>query len=286
MKKVKKVKKILVLASLFAFVLGSVGFCANTDPKITSAAAKYKSGNYVGCLQDAQDVITKDPSNAVAHYYMAIAYVKIGMKDKAISSYNNVLGLNTTETLSEYSRKGISCLENPGSCANQTNTIDDLEAFINKKTTVGQDSEKLLKQLELEKIKNNMNNELRNLPNKSEAIDYTKISEQPSNDEIVWAIKTLQKSGINPYPATQMGLNFGTTTGNSGYYPQNSDMSQLNMLMSNSQNNNNNNFNNMLPYILSAQQNGQKINPEAVKTMMMSSMMSDFSAFDTKQQDF
>ena len=56
------------------------------NANIKSAIAKYKSGNYSGCLQELFSLTKKDPSNAAAYYYMAMAYTHIDMKNDAIEA--------------------------------------------------------------------------------------------------------------------------------------------------------------------------------------------------------
>ena len=59
---------------------------------------------------------------------------------------------------------------------------------------------------------------------------------------------------------------------------QSNELGQLNMLMGN----NNNGQNNLLPMLLMSQNGQQKISPELIQTMMMSSMNSSFG-FDNSQ---
>ena len=44
------------------------------NANLKSGISKYKNGNYTGCLQELYALTKKDPSNAAAYYYMAMAY--------------------------------------------------------------------------------------------------------------------------------------------------------------------------------------------------------------------
>lgn len=111
----------------------------------------------------------------------------------------------------------------------------------------------------------------------------TKIASntQPTNDEIVAALRTLQAAGLaNTTPMV------ATNQYNPMQAQMTNPMNELSMLLGNNQQqqNNNNNIMNMLPYLLtqqnSSQQNGQQpnnISPQALQAIMFSSMMPDMS---------
>lgn len=80
------------------------------NANINSAISKYKNGNYSGCLQELFSLTQKDPSNAVAYYYMALAYTHVDMQDDAIESYEKVIALSPNSYLVDYAVKGRDCL--------------------------------------------------------------------------------------------------------------------------------------------------------------------------------
>ena len=72
-----------------------------------AVVAKYKSGNFSGALQELISLTQKDPSNPVVYYYLGMAYTQVGNKDQAVKAYENVIRLNSDETLIKYATKGI-----------------------------------------------------------------------------------------------------------------------------------------------------------------------------------
>lgn len=266
------------LLTLLVLILGSTcAFATNTTEKIDlmGAIQKYKAKNYVGCMQDTIEITKKDPTNAVAYYYMAISYVNIGKKEKAIDAYQRVIGLSTNETLVDYAERGSLCLTNPDKCAkNSISDLDnELDKFIKGGTDVSNDVKENLEKIRLEKLKYNINKEA----------DLK--SEMPSNDEIAEAVKTLAKAGINPL---QMQNNPYLQAQQSMY--QNPEYMQLQMLLGNNNHNQNNgnDFLSMLPYFM-AQNNSSTSNPslsaDMLKNMMMSSMIGNLNTtfnFDSK----
>ena len=86
------------------------------NANIKSAVAKYKFGNYAGCLQELFSLTKKDPSNALAYYYMAMAYTHVDMKNEAVEAYEKVISLHPNEYLVEYAIKGRDCLTDGPAC--------------------------------------------------------------------------------------------------------------------------------------------------------------------------
>ena len=188
--------------------------------KKKSAIAKYKSGNYTGSMQELYSILKKDSTNAVAYYYLAMVYTKIGEIEAAKSCYQMVITLNPNDTIVSYARRGKSCLSDSTTCgidpaAEAAQTIEealsDLDKFIQAPFGNGF-SEELndqLRQKQLEKLQNKMN---RGLPlteedmkkleefNKSEALTTDKLAmadDMPSNDEIINAVQVLKRAGLN-----------------------------------------------------------------------------------------
>lgn len=264
---------------------------------IKSATAKYKAGNYTGCLQELFSLVKKDPSNALAYYYMAMAYTHINMKDQAVAAYEQVIALNPNQYLVDYATKGRDCLTDGPACkppeatAAPKEELSDLDKFIrapygnglspelnrevkqkqltNIKETINQKEN--LEQPELQKIKNFDNN-------KSEVESGEKVA-QVSDEEILQAIKTLKNAGLN---LTVQSENQQNQYAQIAQMMQNQDpkMAELNMLLGNNNNNNNNSMMNMLPMLMSQAQQGKNVDPRLMQAMMMNSMMPDFSFND------
>ena len=87
-----------------------------------------------------------------------------------------------------------------------------------------------------------------------------------TNEEVLAAIETLKKAGVtvsvNPYQTM----------------PMNDEYSQLSMLLGNNSSNNNSMMN-MLPYFM-GQNGNQKIDPQMLQSVMMNSMITDFTFTD------
>jgi len=291
---------LIIISQFFPY---SFATSSTVSAPVKVAIKKYKSGNYTGCLQDMQILVKRDPSNAVAYYYMAMAYAQAGKKDEAISSYQKVLGLKPNATLFTYAAKGKRCLETPSKCTEATQS-SDIDKMVKTpfgdglSSTVRVDLEK--KHLDVMKNEINADKDINNYELKKFK-DYSnqhsevktddktaaKNSAQPSNDEIVAALRVLDRAGLNPYAQQQnMPNQYQQMAGN-----QSAEMAQLNMLMnSNNQgnNNNNNSMMNMLPMMLAqskaGKNGGSSYNPQMIQSMMMNSMLPDMN-FNTNDNN-
>ena len=258
------------------------------NANINSAISKYKSGNYSGCLQELFSLTKKDPSNALAYYYMAMAYTHIDMQDEAVEAYEKVIALNPNSYLVDYATKGRDCLTGGPACidadAVPEEELTDLDKFIKAPYGNGLSPElnEQVKQKQLINIKETINKKEdlekqdvqkikdfdRKHSDKSSMSDNDKIA-QVSDEEILQAIKTLKDAGLNltvqsENPYAQM----------SQY--QDPKMAEMSMLLGNN-NNNSNNMMNMLPMLMSQSQKGENIDPRLMQAVMMNSMMADFN---------
>lgn len=240
------------LFALICFLLLSNSVIAadkNIKTFLNSGISSYKSENYIESIRILENVVTKDPGNSMARYYLAMSYVQVGKIELAINEYNNVIKLNPNSQLAKFAEEGISKISGnkspAASPANFSRSENKLPTIKNKES---------LKKSEIdinkEYVKNPSNN-------------------QPTDQEIANAMKVLAKAGINN------GMN--------------SESMKMNMLMNSLGgfgNSNNNNMwgggnNNMLPYMLMLQgqssgqnNNNQQLNKELLNSMMMSSMFS------------
>lgn len=283
-----KKKLIFLITALMLLIEISPCSYAKTDTLTQLAIKKYKRGNYTGCLQDCQNIVKRQPSNALAYYYLAMAYTQAGKKQEALAAYNKVLSLKPNpkkNRLAQYSKTGIRCLETPEQCkikqvssttGKVTESESDIDKFINS-TPYGGLSDAVKKdyqQKHLNAIKNEINNgkdvddyEFRkiNKVQDSDKIAQADTTEQkkPTNDEVTAALKVLNEAGINPYSAS---ANY-----------QNPELSELNMLMGNNdQSRGDNSMLNMLPYMLAQNKGGESNNnysPQVMQSLIMNSMM-------------
>ena len=252
-----KLKKIILgLAALAFMAIQTASFADQvSDSTIKSLVSKYKAQNYLGCIQASDKVIQKNPSNIFAYYYKGLSYYQLGKKEEAISAFEKVQALNSNKTLVEYSKKGIACLETPEECATYGQAQSDLDLFIKSKKFYDKSVQAEVNKKKLDRIRENINDELKNTDQKSEV---------PTNDEIANAVKTLAKIGINPLAGI-----------NAGY--QNPEMMQMNMLLGNNNMNNGMGMNNnMLPMLLMNKEAMQNMSPEVIQSMMMNQMAPAF----------
>jgi len=261
-------KKVAVLISIvfLSIQIGAMSI-ATTSADVELGIKKYKEGNYTGCIETMSNLIESDPSNAVAYYYLAMAYVQAGREMEAIENYSKVISLNTNPLLTEYASHGKLCLEDPVQCQAVLNESDK---FIESPYNTG--LSKIL-QSDLEKREIDF---IRKEMNRGKEIDPTKFQEyrdfssskdvgNPSNDEIVAALRVLQRAGLSQ--------SFASPFPNNNVSP----MNDINAFLSqNSNNAGNNAIMNMLPYLNNGN-NGQQINPQLIQTMLMNQMIPSFS---------
>lgn len=258
---------------------------------IKTAIGKYKQGNYSGCLQELISVSKKDPYNPLVLYYLGMAYSQVGNKQQAINAYEAVINMNSNPTLTSYATKGRDCIVGGPACyeeENQTKIEDELDRFINSPYGNGLSDElnQQMKEQQLRSIQNRIktkdvleDTDMERIQkfdkNKSETnIDNEKIAmadtKDVTNEDVLAAIETLKKAGVtvsvNPYQ---------------NQIPMNDEYAQLSMMLGNNNYNNNNSMMNMLPMLIT--QNKGQIDPQVIQTMMMSSMLPDFTFNDNKK---
>ena len=276
------IKKIFTIA-IILFFTANVGLCAkSSNAALRAGIQKYKAKNYAGCAVDMKRIVRDDPSNALAHYYAAISYARLGNKTEASNYYTKVITLDTDQTLKAYAQRGLAYLNDQAKYAGSN---AEVEKFLDGhyKDGINPSVKKQIQTAELEQIRNKINEDLKAPKSKSlsapaateekkdEAQADNKKSEMPTDDEIAQAVKTLAKAGINPINFNQVPY-------------QSNDMAQLNMLLGNNNNNNNNMMMNFLPMMMQNNQN-QSISKEFIQTMMMSQMMPSYS-FDNNQNNY
>lgn len=249
-----------IIGLLGAIVLiGSIGIASaktTTSPAVASAIKLYKAGDYSQSYIVLNNIVAKDPSNALAYYYLAMSSVQIGKKDEAISNYDKAISLAPVGQINVYAKKGKLCIENPVKCHVEEEISADTEEakedrFIRSKNSSAW-SEQVRNQYEVQKIQNMMREMNRNediAPQKFR--DYKDFSSQaPTDEEIVSAIRTLQSAGL------------GNIIG-SGY---NSDLSLLGV-----QSSSNNDMLNML-----LNKGNGNLSPQLIQSLLSSQMTANF----------
>lgn len=256
------------------------------NANLKSGITKYKNGNYTGCLQELYALTKKDPSNAAAYYYMAMAYTHLGSQADAVDAYNKVIMLSPNSYLVDYATKGRDCLTGGPACAPpeaaDNGEQTDLDRFINSPYGNGLSPELELemRQKQLQNIQETINtkeqldkkdlDKIKNFDNKSEAEPSDKIaSASVSDEDILQAIKTLKDAGLT------VNIQSSAADMQTQMFTQNSQLAEMSMLLGNN-NNNNNSMMNMIPFMMSQAQNGKNIDPRIMQAMIMNSMMPDF----------
>ena len=144
-----------------------------SNPTMNSAIAKYKKGNYTGCLQELYAFIAnpKNVNNAYAYYYMGLSYSKIGESTAAKNCFQKVINCDAKGKLFEQALKGRDCISGGIYChtpvnptfdqINQLNgDVDQLDAFINAPYTgrgFSPEAEKDYQQRQLNNVQKKIN---------------------------------------------------------------------------------------------------------------------------------
>lgn len=268
------------------------------NPNLNHAIASYKDANYTGAAQELISFVDKNTENAKAYYYLAVTLANLGDTDAAISAYEKVITLNPNEAMVTYAAKGRDCLTGGPLCAEsglmEGEEPDPLDEFINAPYGDGFSPElkEQMKYKDLENIQKNINRKPELAPEDVQEIkDFDKehsgyeltdnkialADGEVSSDEIVEALNTLQKAGMNVtiQPSTQNPAAF-----------QDPQAAQMSMMLGGNQNNNNDPMTQMLPYMMQAgTKNGaQNVDPQVLQTMMMSSMLNNLD-FNTSDND-
>ncbi len=222
----KKFLMLLTIAVLFSTV-GLVNAKQTSTTELSGLIKMYKAGNYSECYVRLTDYVKKDPANALAYYYLAMSSAQIGKKEEAISNYDKVLTLTSPNgNLSKYATKGKTCLETPDKCQDSIYS-SPLEEFIRNKNVI--ETEKVRSDYERLKIENMMREINRNDNiSPQEFKEYKDFSgTAPTNDEIVAALRTLQRAGLGDLFSNNYQSDLSLIT---GYQNPQQNASFLNML--------------------------------------------------------
>ena len=101
-KTVIRVLSVLILLASVNVVYAKV---KATSPATAQAIKFYKAGNYVQSYIKCTAIVEKDPSDALAYYYLAMSNAQLGKKDEAIRAYDNAIYLSPNGVLGSYAKK-------------------------------------------------------------------------------------------------------------------------------------------------------------------------------------
>ena len=199
MKKLLSLLTILIISSSSAL---AANYNQEITPEIASGIRKYKTGNYVGCLQDISLYLKKNKygtRNQLAMYYMGMAYTQAGQADNAKFFYQGAKMLNPNNTLGKYAQKGIVCIDDPANCyinekeeVKPEEKLSELDKFIRAPYGNGL-STNLNKELErkkVERLRKEMNSDQE--LNKYEFKDFRDFSIKKNNNS-----NNVKKTSLN-----------------------------------------------------------------------------------------
>ena len=226
-----------------------------TSPELASAIKMYKAKDYSQSYVKLTQIVEQDPSNSLAYYYLGMSAAQLGHKEEAIENYSKVINLSPNGRVGLYAKRGKRCLENPENCHETVQETNELDKFIYGKYGTGfsDDALKIHERERIQEIRREMNRNPNIEPQKfKEYKDFS--SEVPTNDEIVNALRTLQKAGLNTPFNGGYNQDYALLTGN---YNNNNEYEMLNMLLGN--------------------RNGSpNIDPQLIRSMLSSQMSSGF----------
>lgn len=195
-------KTLLTLLSL-AVITASAGVAyakTSNNSELVTAIRLYKAQDYTGSYSKLQTSIKRDPSNPLAYYYLAMVYSRLGNAEEAKANYAKTLNLASPgSNLYQYANRGKVCLEDEKAC--QALKYENEDSFMRGSFGKGF-SKKVHGEYEKLKIENLMRemNRSDDIPAGEfrEYKDFSSMNNEtvPTNDEIVAAMRTLQKAGL------------------------------------------------------------------------------------------
>lgn len=270
---IRKFKKVLII---FSIVILSTSICYANTTDMLNGINSYKNGDYEKCITIMKTLVKNDPSDVIGYYYLGLAYTKTGKEILAIQNYNKVININSNKELTTLAKQGKIKLGEK-----KVNTIET--QIENIKEEEEEEYNPILNDgIVEERTEQNNTNPQPKTTKVIRAEDYKKTEtteaaakvnntnqrNEPTNDEIVNAIRTLQKAGLLQNGA--MGLS-GTKNNNIPIDSRTQQMNSMLMMMNNG--NNNNNMMQMMPYM----NNGGKVDPQIMQMMLMQQMMPNFN---------
>lgn len=240
----------------------AVAFADDYSDEIREAIEKYKESNYIGCISDMQQLTEKDPSIAIAWYYIGNSYMKIAMRAEAHEAFDRVIQLNSVPQLTSYSIQAKMCMENQSQCTYEDFTYKEIQQLKNdpvtffanywaKKNSASNDKDAI----EIEKL---IRNEYRSIhPQAQQFIDqeHMKMQQSQINSNRAWLPSDVKTARIME-----------------ALRNNDSQVSSMAMMMDNS-NTKRDDFDYLKYY---NQNDSGKINPEMLRLMMMNNSISNF----------
>lgn len=232
-KSVAFILSVMLCASCFCGSYAKAAPNNSSNVTLASCINLYKSANYVQAYKSLTELVQKDPSNPAAYYYLAMTSVHMGKKEEAIENYDKAMTLAPNSKLGDYAEKGKRCIETPEKCNAPATKAQTLDRFIRGPFGSG-----FTHDARGEYEKNKIENLMREM-NRSDEIpaerfkEYKDYSSQaPTNDEIVAALRVLQRAGLSNVIGTN-GMNTDVSLLNDNRYENGNAYEMLNMLLGN-----------------------------------------------------
>ncbi len=192
------------------------------------AVEMYKQGNYLGAMVELKEVVEKDKNNDYAKYYLALCYTQLGYETEANQCFRDIVEADKNYTLSYYSQKAMACLDNPNSekclppqpkkiptvkkeekkaevAQNEAETevqqeeVDDITQFIRSGKKIHPAAmDKITNERMQRKIQADMYSRQQQMEQEQNLNKQSNAS-MPTKEEIISAINTLSKAGLNPF---------------------------------------------------------------------------------------
>ncbi len=225
----KTILGLLSLVILFSTICAVEAKTYTKNAQTAEAIRLYKSGDYTQSYFAFSQIVKKDSSNALAAYYLGMSAAQLGRSEEAIANYEKAAALSPNGILGSYAKRGIKCVETPDRCHEKVtaNTGEETEddKFIKSGASFSQKARGVYEQDRMNQIMRDMNRGNEIAPQKFK--DYKDFSSQaPSNEEVVEAMRTLQRAGIGSYgynsaePNADMFRALFGYNGNSNINPQ------------------------------------------------------------------
>jgi tetratricopeptide (TPR) repeat protein len=274
-----RIRIFLVFFICVVFISSAI---AASVPSLSDGIEAYKNGNYEDCISKMKYIVKDDPTSVIGYYYLGLAYSKTGQKLLAIQNYNKVINLNSDSTMTALARQGKNSLglKTVSKIENQLEQIEE-EIKEDSYNPILEDENTKTGKLDAQNKAENIS-EPQKAPQTTHVIkasEYAKASQpsqnnsQPTNDEIVNAIRTLQRAGI---------LQNGQIPNMGGMQNQMPMMDartqQMNAMLMMMNNGNNGNNMNMMQQMMPYMNNGGKVDPQMVQMMLMNQMMPNFNS--------
>lgn len=221
---------LILLSILIVSISYNNAFAENNYNDLLYAIQLYKQGNFSQCYTELEKFVEKDPSNAIAFYYLGMTSAQIGRGDEAVANYNRAISLTANSNkLKLYAEKGKRCIEDPEKCTSSyTESGDAMYILDSFNTLFSEEAKQQHENLRIENIRREMNRE--NLVEPQKLKEYKDFSSVPTNEEIGAAFRTLQNAGFGNFMNNNNDLSFLTNTpqqnsiynmmGNSNMNPQ------------------------------------------------------------------